>query len=50
MAYGDLTRINTNVQSMGALRSLQQTNSELGIRQNRLATGSRLNRAEDDSA
>jgi len=35
---------------MGALRQLQSTNQELGIRQLRLATGSRINRAEDDSA
>ena len=50
MAFGDLTRVNTNLQAMGSLRSLQQTNNQLGIRQLRLATGSRLNRAEDDSA
>ena len=50
MAFGDLTRVNTNLQAMNSLRSLQQTNSQLGIRQLRLATGSRLNRAEDDSA
>ena len=48
--FGDLTRINSNYQAMDALRTLQQTNSNLGIRQLRLATGSRLNRAEDDSA
>jgi len=50
MAFGDLSRVNTNLQSMGALRQLQSTNQELGIRQMRLATGSRINRAEDDSA
>jgi len=50
MAFGDTTRVGTNLQSMGALRQLQGTNNELGIRQMRLATGSRLNRAEDDSA
>ena len=50
MAYGDLSRINTNVQSLQAYSSLQQTNGELGMRQMRLATGTRLNRAEDDSA
>ncbi|MDT0633322.1 flagellin, partial [Rubrivirga sp. F394] len=50
MSIGDLSRINTNVQSMKALGQLNKTNSELGIRQLRLATGSRLNRAEDDSA
>lgn len=50
MAFGDLTRVNTNLQALSSLTSLQQTNSQLGIRQLRLATGSRLNRAEDDSA
>ncbi|MEM6648324.1 MAG: flagellin [Bacteroidota bacterium] len=50
MAFGDLSRVNTNLQSMGALRQLQGTNNELGMRQMRLATGSRINRAEDDSA
>ena len=47
---GDLTRINTNLQAMSSLHALQRNNGQLGIRQLRLATGSRLNRAEDDSA
>ncbi|GAB5518499.1 MAG: flagellin [Rhodothermales bacterium] len=50
MAFGDLSRVNTNLQSMQSLRTLQRTNNELGQRQMRLATGSRINRAEDDSA
>lgn len=50
MAIGDLTRIRTNVQAMHSLGQMQKTNSQLGVRQMRLATGSRLNRAEDDSA
>ncbi|MEX0822382.1 MAG: flagellin [Rhodothermales bacterium] len=50
MSFGDLTRINTNLQAMGALGALQKTNSEIGLRQMRLATGLRINRAEDDSA
>jgi len=50
MPFGDLSRINTNVQAMGSLRTLQETNNMLGMRQMRLATGSRLNRAEDDTA
>ncbi|RMH68213.1 MAG: flagellin [Bacteroidetes bacterium] len=49
-AFGDLTRINTNIQALDSLRMLQRTNQELGDRQLRLATGSRINRAEDDSA
>ncbi len=50
MSFGDFSRINTNVQALGSLRSLQNTNNQLGMRQLRLATGSRLNRAEDDTA
>ncbi len=50
MPFGDLSRINTNVQAMGSLRTLQDTNSMLGMRQMRLSTGSRINRAEDDTA
>ncbi|NNE70156.1 MAG: flagellin [Rhodothermales bacterium] len=50
MAFGDLTRIGTNLQSMDSLRTLQKSNNELGMRQLRLATGSKINRAEDDSA
>ena len=50
MSFGDFSRINTNVQALGSLRALQNTNNQLGMRQLRLATGSRLNRAEDDTA
>ena len=46
----DLTRINTNLQAISSLNALQRTNSNLGIRQLRLATGRQINRAEDDSA
>ncbi|WP_456427627.1 flagellin [Rhodocaloribacter sp.] len=49
-AFGDFSRINTNIQSLDALRRYQMTNQSLGLRQMRLATGSRINRAEDDSA
>ncbi len=50
MAFGDLTRVNTNIQSMQSLLELQKSNADLGMRQLRLATGRRINRAEDDSA
>jgi len=50
MGFGDLTRINTNLQALQAYNYLQRTNTEIGLRQLRLATGSRINRAEDDSA
>ncbi|MBO6574379.1 MAG: flagellin [Rhodothermales bacterium] len=50
MAFGDLTRINTNIGVLNAYNKLQATNSEMGMRQMRLATGKRINSAEDDSA
>jgi flagellin len=46
----DLTRINTNVGAIQALNSLKSINTEFGIRQLRLATGKRINSAEDDAA
>lgn len=48
--FGDLSRVNTNVQSMQSYGALNKTNNDLAVRQMRLATGSRINRAEDDSA
>ncbi len=50
MSFGDFTRINTNLQAIHALGALQRVNAQIGLRQLRLATGSRINRAEDDSA
>ncbi|NBB87018.1 MAG: flagellin [Bacteroidetes bacterium] len=50
MSFGDLTRINTNVQSLRAYNQLQHTNSRLNDHQLRLATGKRINEAADDSA
>ena len=49
-AFGDLSRINTNLQALSSLTALQRTNDRLAMHQLRLATGSRINRAEDDSA
>ena len=45
-----LYQIRTNTQAMNAFTSLQQTNQEMGDRQLRLATGNRINKAEEDSA
>ena len=49
MAFGDLTRINTNLLSLQTLYEIQKSNSELSTRQLRLATGKRINSAEEDS-
>ncbi|MEO0559570.1 MAG: flagellin, partial [Bacteroidota bacterium] len=43
-------RINTNTQSAFSLTALNKTSNEIGLRQMRLATGSRINNAGDDSA
>ncbi|MFN3596077.1 MAG: flagellin [Rubricoccaceae bacterium] len=48
--FGDLSRVNTNSQAQQALSAFNRTNADLGMRQMRLATGSKLNRAEDDTA
>lgn len=50
MGFGDLSRVNTNIQSLSAFKSLQQTNQQMNEHRLRLATGMRINRAEDDSA
>ena len=43
-------RINTNTQAARSLQSLNRTSNEIGMRQLRLATGSKINSAADDSA
>ncbi len=49
-SFGDLSRIGGNIQALQALNSLNTVNKELGMRQLRLATGKRINSAEDDAA
>jgi flagellin len=50
MAQADFTRIATNIGALNALNSLRNVNSQLGIHQQRLATGKRINSAADDPA
>jgi len=50
MAFGDLSRIGGNIQALQSLDSLNIVNRDLGTRQLRLATGKRINTAEDDAA
>ena len=50
MAFGDLNRINTNVQSMQAQLSLNRINNRLANVQLQLSTGKKINKAEDDAA
>jgi flagellin len=50
MAFGDTSRVFTNVGALGALNSLRRVNEKLSMHQMRLATGQRVNTAEDDPA
>ncbi len=50
MAQADFTRIATNIGALNALQSLRQINTDLGVHQQRLSTGKRINSAEDDPA
>ena len=45
-----LFRIGANIQAMDSLRSLYGLNKEIGTRQARLASGKRINTAQDDTA
>ena len=46
----DLMRIFSNVQAMQSQQALMRINDQLGLHQYRLATGKKINSAEDDSA
>jgi len=50
MAGSDFSRIATNIAALQSLNSLNHVNTQLGIRQLRLATGKRINSASDDAA
>jgi flagellin len=50
MSGVDVTRIAGNIGALQALNSMMYVNNQLAIHQNRLATGKRLNSAEDDPA
>lgn len=49
-SFGDLNRVNTNIQSMAAQLSLNSVNKQLAENQLKLSTGKRINSAEDDAA
>jgi len=49
-SFGDLNRVNTNIQSLDSQLSLNRINKSLAENQMRLSTGLRINRAEDDAA
>lgn len=50
MAVADFSRIASNIGALNALNSLRNVNMKLGIHQERLATGKRINSAADDPA
>ncbi|MCW9705341.1 flagellin [Fodinibius salsisoli] len=49
-SFGDLNRVNTNIQSLDSQLSLNQVNKQMAENQMKMSTGKRINRAEDDSA
>lgn len=49
-SFGDLNRVNTNIQSLDSQLSLNRINKDLADNQMRISTGLRINRAEDDAA
>ena len=46
----DLFKIGSNTASMNALRNLYSLNEKMNVHQSRLATGKRVNNAQEDSA
>ncbi|MDZ7771136.1 MAG: flagellin [Balneolaceae bacterium] len=50
MSFGDINRVNTNLQALSSQYSLNKINSRLADNQLKLSTGLRINRAEDDAA
>lgn len=49
-SFGDLNRVNTNIQALDSQLSLNRINKNLADNQLKLSTGLRINRAEDDAA
>jgi flagellin len=49
-SFGDLNRVNTNVQSLDAQLSLNRVNRDLANSRERLTTGKQINKAEDNAA
>ncbi|NGP90274.1 flagellin [Fodinibius halophilus] len=49
-SFGDLNRVNTNIQSLDSQLSLNRINKQMSENQLKMSTGKRINRAEDDSA
>ncbi|MGD8428713.1 MAG: flagellin [Balneolaceae bacterium] len=50
MSFGDINRVNTNIQALNSQYSLNKINERLADNQLKLSTGLRINKAEDDAA
>jgi flagellin len=50
MSFGDINRVNTNIQALNARYSLNKINQNVADNQLKLSTGLRINKAEDDAA
>lgn len=50
MSFGDINRVNTNIQALNAKYSLNKINNQMADNQLKLSTGLRINKAEDDAA
>ncbi len=50
MSFGDINRVNTNMQALQSQYSLNNINSRVADNQLKLSTGLRINKAEDDAA
>lgn len=50
MSFGDINRVNTNIQALNSRFSLNNINSRVADNQLKLSTGLRINKAEDDAA
>jgi flagellin len=47
-AFGELSKVRTNIAALNALSALSQINTQLNVRNLRLSTGKRINSAADD--
>ncbi len=50
MSFGDINRVNTNMQALQSQYSLNNINGRVADNQLKLSTGLRINKAEDDAA
>jgi flagellin len=49
-SFGDINRVNTNVQALDAQYALNRVNRDLELSRNKQVTGKQINKSEDDAA